>query len=208
VTVDPAPAGDAARRPVTPILPRYTLGARNPIWWGMIGLIAIEIVVFGGLIAAYFWLKLVNPSWPPEGIATKALLLPSINTVILIVSGAAMVYALRAIRRGDQIGLKVGQGVAILLGILFFVLKVVEYGGYDYDWSTHAYGSITWTMTGFHSAHVVSVVFKGFIVLGMALKGMFTPNRHLAFELSTLYWAFVVVIWLPLFFAMYISPHL
>lgn len=194
--------------PATPLLPLYVLGARSPTWWGMIGLIAIEIVVFGGLIAMYFWLKLANPSWPPEGIAVKPLLLPTINTVILIASGVAMIVAKRAIVRGNQLVLKLGQVVALILGLVFFTLKIVEYSGYDYDWSTHAYGSITWTMTGFHAAHVISVVFKGIIVLLMSLRGMFRPDRHLAFEVSTLYWVFVVVIWLPLYFTMYISPRL
>ncbi|MBA2667005.1 MAG: heme-copper oxidase subunit III [Trueperaceae bacterium] len=194
--------------PATPLLPLYVLGSRSPTWWGMIGLIAIEIVVFGGLIAMYFWLKLANPSWPPEGIAVKPLLLPTINTVILIASGVAMIVAKRAIVRGNQLVLKLGQVVALILGLVFFTLKIVEYSGYDYDWSTHAYGSITWTMTGFHAAHVISVVFKGIIVLLMSLRGMFRPDRHLAFEVSTLYWVFVVVIWLPLYFTMYISPRL
>jgi cytochrome c oxidase subunit III len=194
--------------PVTPQLPLYTLGPKNVVWWGILGLLAIEIVVFGGLIAMYFWLKLVNPSWPPEGIPIKPLLLPSINTGVLILSGIAMFVAYRGIQRGNQLALKLGQGIAILLGIVFLVLKVIEYGGYDYNWATHAYGSMTWTMTGFHSAHVISVVFKGLVVLVMALKGMFRSDRHLAFEVSTIYWLFVVVIWLPLFFTMYISPRL
>jgi cytochrome c oxidase subunit III len=196
-----------AERP-TPILPRFVLGPKSVHWWGMLGLIAIEIVVFGGLIAMYFWLKLANPSWPPEGIDVKSLTLPSINTLVLIASGVAMAVANRGIKRGEQLTLKLGQGIALVLGVVFLVLKYVEYSGYDYDWSTHAYGSITWTMTGFHSAHVISVVFKGIIVLTMALRGMFRADRHLAFELSTIYWLFVVVIWIPLYFSMYISPRL
>jgi cytochrome c oxidase subunit III len=192
----------------TPMLPVYVLGPRSVVWWGIIGLLAIELVVFSGFIAMYFWLKLVNPAWPPEGIDRPDLLLPTINTVVLIVSGVAMIYAKRAIVRGNQLGLKLGQAFAILLGIVFLVIKYVEYSGYGYDWSTHAYGSITWTITGFHSAHVVSVVMKGFVVLAMGLRGMFRPDRHLAFEVSTIYWVFVVAIWLPLYFTMYISPRL
>lgn len=192
----------------TPNLPVYVLGSKSVVWWGMIGLIAIEIVVFSGLIAMYFWLRLVNPSWPPEGIDTKGLLLPTINTGVLLASAAAMLIAKRAVVRGDQRTLKLGQVVALALGATFLVLKVIEYGGYDYDWTTHAYGSITWTITGFHTAHVISVVTKGLVVLVMSLRGMFRPDRHLAFEVSTLYWVFVVVIWLPLYFTMYLSPRL
>jgi cytochrome c oxidase subunit III len=192
----------------TPMLPVYVLGPKSVVWWGILGLLAIELVVFSGFIAMYFWLRLVNPAWPPEGIDRPDLLLPTINTVVLIVSGAAMIYAKRAIVRGNQLGLKLGQAFAILLGIVFLIIKYVEYSGYGYDWSTHAYGSITWTITGFHSAHVVSVVMKGLVVLAMGLRGMFRPDRHLAFEVSTIYWVFVVAIWLPLYFTMYISPRL
>jgi cytochrome c oxidase subunit III len=192
----------------TPLLPLYVLGSKSVTWWGMVGLLAIELVVFGGFIAMYFWLKLANPAWPPEGIDDPDLLLPSINTVVLIASGVAMVVAKRGIVRGSQTALKVGQGVALLLGIAFLTLKYVELSGYGYDWTTHAYGSITWTMVGFHTAHVLSVVVKGLVVFAMALRGMFRPDRHLAFEVSTLYWLFVVVIWLPLYFTLYLSPRL
>lgn len=195
-------------RTAPPLLPLYVLGPKSVVWWGMLGLLAIELVVFSGFIAMYFWLKLVNPSWPPEGIDRPDLLLPTINTGILIASGVAMVYAKRAIVKGNQLGLKVGQALALLLGIVFLVIKYVEYSGYGFDWSTHAYGSMVWTMTGFHTAHVISVVMKGFVVLAMGLRGMFRSDRHLAFEVSTIYWTFVVVIWLPLYFTMYISPRL
>ena len=200
--------GEVSVRSAVPLLPVYVLGPKSVIWWAMLGLIAIEIVVFFGLIASYFWLKLANPAWPPEGIDPKPLGLPSLNTVILIASGVAMVVAKRAVARGDQLTLKLGQAIALILGAVFLVLKYVEYSGYDYDWATNAYGSITWTMTGFHSAHVISVIFKGLIVLTMAFKGMFQPDRHLAFEVSVIYWVFVVAIWLPLFFTMYLSPRL
>ena len=192
----------------TPMLPVYVLGSKSVVWWGMLGLLAIEIVVFSGLIAMYFWLRLVNPSWPPEGIDTKGLLLPTINTLVLVASGVAMIVAKRAIVRGDQLTLKLGQVVALLLAVVFLVIKYVEYSGYGYNWATHAYGSITWTMTGFHTGHVISVLVKGLVVLTMSLRGMFRPDRHLALEISALYWVFVVVIWLPLYFTMYISPRL
>ena len=191
-----------------PLLPVYVLGPKSVTWWGMLGLIAIEIVVFGSLIAMYFWLKLVNPAWPPEGIDKPDLLLPTVNTAILLASGAAMIVAKRAIVRGNQLVLKAGQVVALSLGTIFLVIKVIEYGGYDYDWSTHAYGSMVWTMTGFHTAHVISVIAKGIVGLIMSLRGMFRPDRHLAFEVSTMYWVFVTLIWLPLYFTMYISPRL
>lgn len=192
----------------TPRLTPHPHGLQSVTVWGMIGLILIEIVVFSGLISMYFYLKLYNPEWPPAGIDKKQLLLPTINTFILIGSSVAMYFADKGIEQGKQTQLKVLQATGIVLGVVFLTLKYLEYSAYDYNWTTHAYGSITWTMTGFHSAHVISVCLKGLVVLAMALRGMFTPERHLAVQVNGLYWHFVVVIWIPLYFTMYISPHL
>lgn len=191
-----------------PNLPVYVLGPKSVHWWGMLGLIAIETTVVLGLIAMYFWLKLVNPAWPPEGTDPPSLLLPTINTVVLLASGMAMLFAKRGIAMGDQRALKLGQVVALILAVVFLTIKVVEYAGYDYDWATHAYGSVTWTLTGFHFGHVISVLLKGLVVLAMSLRGMFRPDRHLAFEISTLYWVFVTLIWLPIYVTLYLSPRL
>lgn len=198
--------GEAALR--TPRLPRHTHGPQSVVWWGMVGLVTIEIVVFTGLIAIYFYLKLSNAAWPPEGIGDPPLLLPTINTVILILSGVAMAIADRSVRRGRYVPLVVGQGVALALGVTFLVIKAIEYTGYDYDWSTHAYGSTTWLMSGLHAAHVTSVILKGFVVFAMAVRGMFRPDRRLALQVNGLYWQFVVVIWIPLYVTMYITPRL
>lgn len=192
----------------TPELPFYTTGSKSVTWWGMVGLVTIEIVVFTGLIAIYFYLKLANPAWPPEGIPDPPLVLPTVNTVLLILSGVAMAIADHSVQRDRQVHLKVGQAVALLLGVVFLGLKAVEYIGYDYDWSTHAYGSTVFLMSGLHAAHVTSVVLKGFVVLAMAMRGMFSPERRLALQINGLYWQFVVIIWIPLYVTIYLTPRL
>jgi cytochrome c oxidase subunit III len=192
----------------TPDLPAKVHGVKNVSWWGMALLILIEITLFSLLITSYFFLKLTNPAWPPEGIDNPSLLLPSINTVILILSGIAMSVGDQAIKKDRKTVLKFSQGTALLLGIVFLVLKWTEYSNLPYDWSTHAYGSITWMMSGFHAAHVISVVLKGLLVFYMALINTYSAKDHVAVEVNGLYWQFVVVIWLPLYFTMYLSPYL
>lgn len=54
---------------------------------------------------------------------------------------------------------------------------------------------------------MISVVLKGLVVLAMAFRGMFSPERYLAVQVNGLYWHFVVLIWLPLYATMYLSPH-
>jgi cytochrome c oxidase subunit III len=194
--------------PEAPRLTKHPHNTQSVTWWGMLGLIGIEIVVFGGLISIYYYLRLYNPVWPIGGIEPPELLLPSLNTGVLILSSLAMFVGDQAAKKGETGRLILFQSVALALGVLFLVLKIIEYGGYDYTWATNAYGSIVWTMTGFHSAHVISVVLKGLVVLAMAFKGRITEKDHVAVEVNGLYWHFVVVIWLPLFFTIYLSPRL
>lgn len=198
---------DPSARLHTPKLEVHTLGPKNVIWWGMVGLITIETVVVAGLLSMYFYLMLHNPAWPPEGIEAPDLTMPILNTIILLASGLAMRVADQAGKQEQRARMLTGQAAALLLATVFLVLKYIEYSGYDYDWSTHAYGSMTFALTIFHSGHVLSVVLKGLVVFAMAARGMFTRERRLALEVNGLYWQFVVLIWLPIFAALYLAPH-
>lgn len=189
-------------------LPVKTHGSQSIIWWGMVMLVVIEISLFSLLIAGYFFLKIRSPAWPPEGIDNPSLLLPTIYTVVLVLSGVAQHFADTASKKGERRRLITWQAVALVLAALFLVLKFTEYSNLPYQWDTHVYGSITWTISGFHSLHVISVFLKGLLVWYMGYIGTYTPRSHLAVEVNGLYWQFVVVIWLPLYFTMYLSPYL
>jgi cytochrome c oxidase subunit III len=189
-------------------LPVYASGSRALLWWGMFLLVTIESVVFATFIASYLFLRFVAPEWPPAGIAPPELLLPTINTIILIASSAAVYWGDNGIKKGDVMRLKLGVGAAALFSALFLVLKVVEYSDVKYYWDSHAYGSIIWTMIVFHSAHVGSVLLKGLIVLVLAFRGHFDAERHLGAQINGLYWHFVVGIWIPLYFTIYWVPRL
>jgi cytochrome c oxidase subunit III len=197
-------------RPFVPgaALPVKVSGSRHPLWWGMVMLIVIEIMVFGSLIVSYFYLKAGSLEWPPGGIDKPELLLPTINLFVLIISGGTMYWADSGIKKGDQRRLKIGLAVSWLLMALFLTLKVVEYAGLDYRWNTNAYGSIVWTITGFHSAHIISVLLKTMIVFALAWQGYFNADRRLGVQINGLYWQFVVIIWIPLYATLYLSPYL
>lgn len=194
--------------PITrPILQGRPHREKNIYWWGILMLVLIEITLFGLMIATYFYMRLRSPAgeWPPSN---PDLLLPSINTVVLIVSGISMYLSDKAIQKGNWKGMITGQTIALLLAIVFVVLKYMEYSNLPYKWNTSAYGSLIWLMAGFHTAHVISVFLKGVLVYIMALKRVYTKEDHVAIEVNGVYWQFVVVIWIPLFLTIYISPYI
>lgn len=198
----------AARIVPPDTLPANLSDKRAPVWWGMVLMIVIEATVFASLIASYFYLKVSSPVWPPDGIKPPELLLPSINAGILLLSSLPVWWADSGIRKGDQRRLKIGLAVGFVMGVAFLVLKYIEYSAKDYTWTTNAYGSIVWTITGFHSAHVVVLLIKTLVVETLAFRGYFSERRSIGVQVNGLYWHFVVLAWVPLFATLYLSPRL
>lgn len=189
-------------------LPTLVSGRSATVWWAMILMIAIEATVFGTLIASFLYLSLFEPAWPPPGVDLPKLALPTINTGVLLLSSVSMRYGDRGMMHGSVRRLLVGISGAIALGVLFLVLKVVEYSTVDYHWDDHAYGSIVWLIIGFHSLHVLSLVLKSLVVAAIAWRGYFDAHRYLGVQVNGLYWHFVVLVWLPLYVVLYWSPRL
>jgi heme/copper-type cytochrome/quinol oxidase subunit 3 len=167
----------------------------------------VEAVLFASLIVSYFYLRFYASAWPMGAISKPNLLLPSIGAVILVVSSGPMLWADASIERGNVRNLMIGLAISFVLGVGFLTLKVVEYSGYDYDWTTNAYGSITWTIVGFHTVHVIAVLLKVAVVFAAAARGYFSAQRNLGVRINGLYWHFVVVVWIPLFFTLYLSHY-
>lgn len=182
-------------------------GREAPIYWGICGMILVESVVFASLLSSYLYLPFFSPEWPPPAMKKPDLLLPSINTGILVVSSSFVHKADTGIRRGDQRWLKVGLSVGLVLALVFLGIKYVEYSGVGYRWDSHAYGSIVWTITGFHSAHVIALVLKTVVVLVLAFRGYFDERRNVAVQVNGLYWHFVAAVWLPIYAVLYYGPR-
>ena len=111
---------------------------RAPLWWGMVWLIIIEAMVFLGLIVSYFYLRYYAPTWPLGDIEPPELTLPTISALTLWISSAPMCRADSSIRKGDVKKLKIGLAISFALGLIFLILKYIEYSGLDYNWATNA----------------------------------------------------------------------
>src|SRR5690606_11643342 len=96
-------------------------------------------------------------------LAMPELLLPTIGTIVLIASSLPMHIADQGIRDGHQRRLKIGYIIAFVLALVFLGIKYLEYFGIPntsftgapYTVSTHAYGSMVWTLIGYHSLHML-----------------------------------------------------
>jgi heme/copper-type cytochrome/quinol oxidase subunit 3 len=181
--------------------------ARAPGFWGMMLLIATEASLFAYLLFSYFYLgSLATGPWPPGGPPSLKLVLP--NTAILLISSGTMVWAERGIKRGDITRLRIGLVATLLLGIVFLAIQGVEYSKQHFTPMTSAYGSLFFTITGFHGAHVAVGLLMIAVIAVRAFLGHFRGDRHEAVTNVSWYWHFVDVVWLCVFISLYLSPYL
>jgi heme/copper-type cytochrome/quinol oxidase subunit 3 len=194
------------------VLPQHAAGPRAFGWWGMVWLIATEATLFALLIASYFYLRFRNgPAWPPEGIHPPELALPLVMTAILWSSSIPVHLAEQAIKRGDQRRLRRGLAAGFVLGAAFLVITLaVEWPEtlHEFTPRTNAYGSMFFTITGFHATHVLVGLAVSLWTQARARQGAFDTERHLSVQNFAMYWHFVDLVWLFVLLSLYISPHL
>jgi len=177
----------------------------------MAWLIATEATLFASLIASYFFLRFRHGvEWPPDGLPHPELQLPLIMSGLLLSSSIPVHIAESAIKRGNQGVLRLGLALGFALGATFLVLTVaVEWPEtlHEFTPQTNVYGSLFFTITGFHAMHVL-------VGLGMSLwtqvrawRGAFDADRHVTVQNFTMYWHFVDVVWIFVFLTLYLSPR-
>ena len=187
-------------------LPVGASGRRSVGFWGMAGVIATEGAFFAYLLFSYFYLasQSVNP-WPSE---PPGFWLPLVNTVILVGSSVVVWWGERGPRMGRPGRVRPAFAVAFAMGVLFLVLQGVEYAREKASPTHDAYGSLFYTITGFHGAHVAVGLIMLAVVLVRAFCGHIADDRHEAVTNVALYWHFVDAVWLAVFTSLYVTPHL
>ena len=173
---------------------------------GMLLFIASEVMFFGGLFATYFNARasVGAESWhPPEG-GHLDLPLAAVLTVVLVASSFTMQFGVWAVRRGDVGKLRLWTGITLALGILFLAGQLYDYSQLGFGIGDGVFGTVFYTLTGFHGAHVFGGVVGLTILLARALRGQFSARNHVAVEAVSVYWHFVDVVWIAVFSTIYL----
>jgi len=173
--------------------------------FGVIVFLLAESMIFLGLFTAYLTFRAVAPSWPPEGTPRLELLLPGINTVILISSSFVAHNADTAIKKNNVAGLRTWFLATIAMGAIFLVGQVYEYSHLEFGLTTNLFASTFYVLTGFHGLHVFFGLVLMLGVIWRSLKpGHYSSDHHFGVEAAEIYWHFVDVVWIILFLLLYI----
>jgi cytochrome c oxidase subunit I+III len=183
-------------------------GGRTLATWGMGMSILVGAVAFSTLLLSYFYLRIENVEWPPNGIADPALL-PAVVAVLAVVASA---FSIRQAHRGVAVGSParlqrglIGAGVLTVVAgaVQIYDLTTLEFSAQD-----HAYGSIFFLLAGFLlMLALIGLVILG-VVLGAAMKGQFTARRHAAVTNTGRFWSAFTAMWVIGAATLYLVPRM
>jgi heme/copper-type cytochrome/quinol oxidase subunit 3 len=186
-----------------------TADSRALIWWGNLGMLAIEGSMFAMAMATYLYLRSTNLDWPPSTVPKPDLVFPTINTVMLLLSCIAAFAIDRASITKNMLAIRIGHIVSLIVGFTFLY---IQYGiivpNLGYKWSDHAYGSIIWTIIGLHTLHMVAASGETGLLFVYSLVKPVTKKHLLDFRCTAVYWYFVALVWVPFYFVIFVEPWL
>ena len=174
----------------------------------MFGLITFLIaagMTFAGFFAAYLTYKAVNPL-PDGAIYELELPIPTLNTILLLVSSATFHKAGKALLKNKNSDTQKWLLVTALLGITFLICQLFEYFNLPFGLTDNLFASTFYALTGFHGLHVTLGTLMILIISWQTRpkEGRITNQNMFPLEAVELYWHFVDGIWVILFIILYL----
>jgi cytochrome c oxidase subunit 3 len=192
--------------------------------FGMWLFLATEVLLFGGLFAAfavYHWMYYHEFHEASTHLNWK---MGAINTLVLLFSSLTAAMAVTAAQRGENKKVQKLLLITVGCGVIFLIVKFFEYKskyehglfpGLSYEgaqfgtpeFAQHfrAYFGLYYCMTGLHALHVI--IGMGLIFFWpymLARKNRFSSRYYTPVEMGALYWHLVDLIWIYLFPLLYL----
>lgn len=170
-------------------------------------LIFTEASLFVALFSSYFMLGNNKDRWAvdkPPKLGYALILL-----AILVASSFVIHWGEIQVKKRKYRKARIIMAVTFVMGLAFLALQAFEYLA---DWTnlslqSDPYGSIFYTITTFHAAHVV----VGLLMIGFVL---FLPHNsdspdspYRPYHVASLYWHFVDVVWVFVVIILYAVPN-
>ncbi len=171
--------------------------------------VTLELLVFGIVFCIYFYMKQDEYEVFVESQKHLNQFLATLNTLILITSGYVVALVSHSIKDKAK---KFQNGILVLvsalLGVLFLVLKLVEYQekiNSGFVSGTNSFFSLYWLLTGFHAAHVfLGVCFLLYFSYLFFVGKKVNKNNDMGFDTVATYWHMCDLIWVLLFPIVYL----
>lgn len=184
-------------------LPLYQQRGVYAMW----ALIATEFMLFVCMFGSYYYLGSNKDRWahekPPE------LILPFLLLAILLSSSVVLHWGERRVKAGAETAGRILLWITVLIGFAFLTVQGFEYATHWKDLTPYSdsYGSIFYTITGLHAAHVIVGLLMLMYVGILPWEGRSRRSPHIPYETVALYWHFVDAVWILIVICLYVIPH-
>jgi cytochrome c oxidase subunit 3 len=183
---------------------------------GMLFFIGSEIALFGSFFMAYFFIRVTHyanfSSWHEEFGHLIPVGVALINTVILLSSSVTIHFAESALKKNNRKTMIWLIAATLVLGLTFLGLQINEYRALVTDEhigpSSNAFSSVFFSLTGLHGSHVLVGAIMLAVMLVRALRGHYSSEGHLGFNIMSIYWHFVDVVWIFVVSLIYLPGNL
>ena len=168
---------------------------------GMIFLLAAELMFFSGLISAFVVNKTGAIAWPPAGQPRLPVEMTAINSFILVMSGVLLFLS-------EKKNSKRLLSLSILSGVTFLLIQGSEWVkllGFGLSSSGSIYGAFFYVIIGAHGLHVLAGLALLIYLFFSLQKNNEEQTMKTTFTAFSLYWYFVVAIWIPLYVLVYLN---
>jgi heme/copper-type cytochrome/quinol oxidase subunit 3 len=132
----------------------------------------------------------------------------TVNVVIMAASLLPNQLTKKAAERFDRRGVQLWLSICVAFAVAFTAVRFFEFTALRVRWDTNAYGSITWTLLGLHTTHVITDLLDSIVLAAIMFIGPVDEHRFVDISENAFYWYFVVISWLPIYGVLYLLPRL
>jgi heme/copper-type cytochrome/quinol oxidase subunit 3 len=166
-------------------LPTMAFGAKDPLWWSVLCLIAIEGTMLVLLALSYLYVSDRTHPFPPTHYTKLVAILSTVEVVLWILAGIPQQLSSRAAVRGDLKRMRLYLVLATLIGIVATVLRIWVFKELPFRWNDHAYGSVVWGMLGVQFTHCATGVLEDAIFCVILFVGPIEEKHRTDINVTT-----------------------
>ena len=159
--------------------------------------LVVASVVFSLFTVGYI-LRMELPDWRPLSEPTQLWF----NTTLLVLSSVLFQWARNITKNDQEKNLRIAFFGAGAFAILFIVGQLITWDNLQnagYFLTSNPANSFYYLMTGLHAIHLLGGLWVWSKSLIRLLSGAEPKDIKLSIELCTLYWHFLLIVWLVLF---------
>lgn len=171
------------------------------LWFGIISL----VMSFGGLTSAFI-VSSTREDWLTNFQLPESF---TASTIIIVVSSLVLYFSKKALmKHQNQLSVSLLLGTFVL-GLAFIYTQFSGFSeiiqsGYNFTGPTsNITMSYIYIIAVVHILHVLVGLISLIVVIINQLKKKYTPTNKLGFDLASIFWHFVDILWLYLFFFLY-----